>query len=330
MYKKEFEALLNSSKFPNYFLVFGSDDYQIDEYSAEILELYGKDESTQIYYDEYDFSVAKSVLLEPNLFSSNSVLHIKRDSKIPKKELEVLVNACKKNNDCKFLFEFYEGDMKIALESTKVFGQNFVRFFAPSNPNEAVSLLAKKAQKLHLDITTSALYQIYSIHNENLYLSATELNKLSNLGKKIDEQMVKDLVFGLSPVSFDEIFNKLIELKDFKDDFFLCFESANFNEISFLNSIYLSLFRLFKIHSYVKSNGTFDIKAAIGYAPPPNIAKFLQTQALKLSLNTFKELFMFLNGVEFELKTDSNLEKKYFLLSSLIKFQEIIYINSKN
>lgn len=330
MYKKDFEILLNSPKFPNYFLVFGSDDYQIDEYSGEILDLYGRDESTSFYYDEYDFNVAKSVVLEPNLFSSNLVLHIKRDSKIPKKELEVLVNACKKNSDCKFLFEFYESDMKIAFEATKIFGANFVRFFAPNNPNEAISLLIKRAKKLNLDITNQALYQIYNMHNENLYLSATELNKLASLNKKIDEVAVRELVFGLSPVSFEEIFNKLINLKDFKEDFFLCFESSNFNEMAFLNSIYSSIFRLFKIHSYVKSNGTFDIKAAIGYLPPLNIAKDLQTQALKLNLNTFKELFIFLNNVEFELKTNLNLEKKYFLLSSLIKFQDIIYANRKN
>lgn len=330
MYKKDFENLLNSPKFPNYFLVFGNDEYQIDEYSSEILELYGKDEALRFYYDEYNFEAAKTVLLEPNLFSLNSVLHIKRDNKIPKKELEILVEACKKNSECKFLFEFYEGDMKIALETTKIFGSNFVRFFAPSNPNEAISLLVKKAAKLNIDITISALYQIYSIHNENLYLSANELNKLATLDKKIDEQIVGELVFGLSPVSFEEIFNKLIDLKDFKDDFFLCFDSANFSEMAFLNSIYSSLFRLFKIHSHIKSSGTFDIKSAIGYAPPPNVAKALQNGALKLSLNAFKELFLLLNSIEFELKIDSSIEKKYFLLASLIKFQEIIYSNRKN
>lgn len=330
MYKKDFESLLNSPKFPNYFLVFGSDEYQIDEYSSEILELYGKDEALQFYYDEYDFEVVKAAFLEPNLFSSKSVLHIKRDTKIAKKELETFVEACKKNSECKFLFEFYESDMKNALEATKVFGSNFVRFFTPNNPNEAISLLIKKAAKLNIDITTPALYQIYSIYNENLYLSANELNKLVTLDKKIDEQTISELVFGLSPVSFEEIFNKLIDLKDFKDDFFLCFDSANFSEMAFLNSIYSSLFRLFKIHSHIKSSGTFDIKSAIGYTPPPNVAKALQNGALKLSLNAFKELFLLLNSIEFDLKTDSNLEKKYFLLASLIKFQEIIYLNRKN
>lgn len=331
MYRKELENLLQSPKFPNYFMLFGSEEFQIEEYGKEILKIYKPDANAEIctlYFDEYDFELAKSALCEQSLFSQNQILHIKTDKKIPKKELEIFINTCKKNENSHFLYEFYESDMKVATEPSKMFESNFVRFFAPSSPNEAVLLLAKKASNLGLDITNSALYQIYSIHNENLYLSASELEKLAMLNKKIDENIVKELVFSLTNISFDEFFAKLISQKDINEIFFDYFDDTN-SQIAFINQLYTALFRLFKLHCFVKIHGHFDIKAAIGYQPPANIAKILQNQALSMDLQTYKALFVHINEVEFELKSNPKLDITHFLLYSLLKFQKIIANNRK-
>lgn len=324
MYRKELENLLQSPKFPNFFMLFGADEFQIEEYAKEILKIYKQDDEIySLYFDEYDFDLAKSALLEQSLFSKSSILHIKTDKKIPKSELEILISACKKNENSKFLYEFYESDMKVANEPSKMFESNFARFFAPSSPNEAVLLLSKKASNLKLEITNQALYLIYSIHNENLYLSASELEKLATLGQKIDENIVKELVFSLTSISFDEFFSKLISLKNINEIFFDYFDDSN-NEMAFINQLYTALFRLFKLHCFVKINGRFDIKAAIGYLPPANIAKTLQNQSLSIDLQTYKALFIHINKTEFELKYSANLDKTHFLLSSLLKFQKII------
>lgn len=177
MYKKELETLLNSPKFPNAFLLFGVEEYQIELFATEILAKFKDFNLLSFYYDEYDFSAAKSHLSEPSLFGGEALLHIKTDKKIPSKELKVLIDATK--NGGAFIYEFHEGDTRITSEVQRPFGTNFARFFKPSTPNEALSLLQRQSNKIGLNITQNALYEIYRIHNENLYLAASELNKLS-------------------------------------------------------------------------------------------------------------------------------------------------------
>ena len=327
MYKKELETLLKSPKFPNFFLLFGADEYQIELFAKEILAKFEGLNPLSLYYDEYDFALAKSHLCEPSLFGDEPLLHIKSDKKIPSKELKSLIEACK--NKGAFIYEFYEADAKITFDTQKAFGVNFVRFFKPNSPDEAVNLLSRQAEKINLSITKNALFELYRIHNENLYLAASELNKLASLNEPIDENIVKNLVFSLSSVSFDDFFDKFINLKDIRRDIFSLIDDGNFNEILFINSLYRSFFRLFKLHSFIKINGKFDIKETLGYTPPPNIVNELKKQCLSINLKTYKDIFMALNLMEFEIKTNTKLDKAHYLVSSLISMQNLIHKNSK-
>lgn len=327
MYRRELENLLISPNFPNTFLLFGADDYQIELFSKEILAKFTHLNRLSLYYDEYDFSAARSHLCEPSLFGDEPLLHVKSDKKIPSKELKILIDACK--NRGAFIYELYESDAKTLFDTQKAFGMNFVRFFKPSSPDEAVNLLQRQANKMSLNITKNALYELYRIHNENLYLAASELNKLLSLDTAINENIVRSLVFSLSTVSFDEIFDKFINLKDIRQDFFSCVEDGGFNEILFINSFYRAIFRLFKLHSSIKISGKFDIKETLGYTPPPNIANELKKQCLSINLTAYTELFVSLNLIEFEIKTNAKLDKTHFLLSSLISMQNLIHKNSK-
>ena len=326
MYRKELESALNTGRVANFFLLFGADEYQIELFGKEILNLYltpGAN-ALNLYFDEYDFMRAKSHLSEPSLFGGQNVLRVKSDKKIVGKELKDLINACQKDASNRFLFEFYESDMKIATEAQKIFGQNFARFFKPSTPDEAVTLLAKQAGKEGLNITQNALYELYFIHNENLYLAASELNKLKSLNAHIDQDDVRKLVFGLGGVNFDDFFNKFINLKDIRADFFTYEQDASFNEILFINSLYKAFYRLFRLHSYIKINGRFDVKEALGYAPPPNIAQALKTQCLSLNLKAYAQIFKILNAAESELKTNAKICKSAFLLSCVLELQNLV------
>lgn len=327
MYRRELEGLLQSPKFPNTFLLFGADEYQIELFAKEILAKFEGLNLLSLYYDEYDFNLAKSHLCEPSLFGDEALLHIKSDKKIPSKELKILIEACK--NGGAFIYEFYEADTKITFDTQKAFGVNFARFFKPNSPDEAVTLLSRQAGKINLNITKNALFELYRIHNENLYLAASELNKLASLNEPINENTVRNLVFSLSSISFDDFFDKFINLKDIRQDFFSCADDGNFNEMLFINSLYRAFFRLFKLHSFIKINGKFDIKETLGYTPPPNIANELKKQCLSINLKTYKEIFMALNLMEFEIKTNAKLDKTHFLLSSLISMQNLIHKNSK-
>lgn len=328
MYKNELEKLLQAPNFPNHFLLYGADEYQIELFAKEILSRFKDYEILSLYFDDYDFNTAKAHLCEPSLFGEKSLLHIKSDKKISSKELKILIQGCQ--NGGAFVYELYEQDAKAVFDTQKAFGVNFARFFKPNSPEEAVALLQKQAEKMRLNITKNALFEIYRIHNENLYLSASELNKLKNLGCQIDEKIIQNLVFSLSSISFDDFFNKFIALKNIKNDFFSCADDANFNEILFINSFYRAFFRLFKLHTSIKMTGKFDIKQTLGYAPPTKIANELKMQCLSLNLKAYKEIFMALNLSEFELKTNSKLDKKFFLLSTLLAMQGIIGKNSKH
>ena len=182
---------------------------------------------------------------------------------------------------------------------------------------------------MSLNITKNALFELYRIHNENLYLAASELNKLASLNEPINENIVRSLVFSLSSVSFDDFFDKFIALKDIRADFFSCADDGNFNEILFINSLYRAFFRLFKLHAGIKITGKFDIKETLGYAPPPNVANELKRQCLAVNLKAYREIFIALNLAEFELKTNSSLDKKTFLLSCVLGLQNLIGKNSK-
>ncbi|AQW81839.1 DNA polymerase III subunit delta [Campylobacter pinnipediorum] len=326
MYKKELDTLLETKKINNFFLLFGAEEYQIQDYTEEILSIFINEDTNllTLYFDEYEFKTAINHLSEPSLFASQNILHIKTDKKIPTKDLKALISLCKDNQDNKFILELYESDTKITSEISKVFGTNFVRFFKPNTPDEAINILAKTSRKIGLNITKNALYDIYFIHNENLYLAASELNKLSSLNLHIDQEIVKKLVFSLSSIGFDEFFNKLFNLQDIKNDFFQIEQSPSFNEIALINSFYKLFFRLFKLHSYIKINGKFDIKEAIGYKPPINIENTLKQQSLMLNLKNYEEIFKALNLAELELKTNSSIDKSAFLISMILNLQNII------
>lgn len=324
MYKKEFLNLLNSKSFPNYFFIFGNDEYQIETSANEIIKKFNTSNVLSMYFGEYDFKIAKAHLQESSLFDDKNLLHIKTDKKIPSKELKALISLCKNNTSNIFIFELFENDMKIVYDNQKAFESNFVRLFAPNNPNEAILILSEHAKKLGLEITSSALYHLYSLENESLYLSAGELNKLSNLGKNFNQKDIEELVFGLNGISFDSFFDKLVNLKDFRQDFEDYTKEASFNEMLFVNSIYNAFYRLFKIQTYTKITSKFDLAKSLGYNPPIQIVNKLKSQALSFNTDDFLNIFMSLNDTEFQLKTKNNLDKTTFLLSSLLSIQNII------
>ncbi|CZE47637.1 DNA polymerase III subunit delta [Campylobacter geochelonis] len=324
MYKRDLDTLLASKKMPNFLLLRSSDEFQNELYAKEILNFYQADMVEQIYYDEYDFSRAK-LFFEPSLFGNSNLLHIKTNRYIPTKEVKQLISMCKKDSANFFLYEILETpETKVSNDFIKAFGTNFVRFFKPTTPNEALNLLNKKCTMLKIYANSTALLEIYKIHNENLNLAASELEKFANLGYEVTLENVKVLVSGLSEVSFEDIFNKILNLDDFRDDFFIYTQSGSYSESDFINYIYGSFFRLFKIHSFIKINGRIDFLKLLGYTPPPQVQTLLQKQALKFSTKRFKEIFLHLNSLEFDIKTKNQIDKTHFLLAGLLELQRVI------
>lgn len=329
MYKKDFISLLNSPNIPNFFLLYGAESYQVEFYTNELLSKYNKENLLSLYYDDYSFNLAISHLSEPSLFANSNLLHIKNDKKIPAKDAKELIAQCQNNPNNIFILELHEGDEKVLTDIKKQFGSNFVRFFPPSSASEVNQILSNHAKILGLNIDSQSLLYIYNLQNENLYLSASELNKLASIGVRFSLDEIKERVYALNGIGFDVFFDKIINKKNINSDYFEFINDSSFNEIALLNMLFRAFHRLYLIHSSIKTSGKFDPKTVLGYAPPPQIINKLQSQAITIKTEQYTQIFKFLNEIEFDLKCKNSIDKECYLLSALLNLQDILSKNSK-
>ncbi|ECX4200708.1 DNA polymerase III subunit delta [Campylobacter coli] len=319
MYRKELQNLLSKNQIDNFFFLYGADNFQSELYADFIKEKYQADEILKLFFEEYSFTRASDFLSGGSLFSEKKLLEIKTSKKIPTKELKVLVELCKNNKDNFFLLELYDESSKQS-DIEKIFSPHFVRFFKANGAKEGVELLSIKAKQLGVEITQNALFTLFTSFDENLYLAASELNKFSGL--RVDEKTIEQYCYSLNTGSFESFFEKILKKQDFKSELEKILD--NFNEIALINSLYNSFYRLFKIALYAKVNGKIDFKDLLGYTPPPQVGQNLSSQAFSLKIEQYKEIFTLLLKCEYELKTNSKLVKKEFLISNLLKLARIL------
>ncbi|HED9941281.1 TPA: DNA polymerase III subunit delta [Campylobacter jejuni] len=319
MYRKELQTLLSKDSIPNFFFLYGADNFQSELYAEFIKEKYKPDETLKLFFEEYNFTRASDFLSAGSLFSEKKLLEIKTSKKIAIKDLKILVDLCKNNADNFFLLEFYDESSKQS-DIEKIFSPHFVRFFKANGAKEGVELLSIKAKQLRVEITQNALFTLFTSFDENLYLAASELNKFSGL--RVDEKTIEQYCYSLNTGSFESFFDKILKKQDFKSELEKILD--NFNEIALINSLYNSFYRLFKIALYVKVNGKIDFKELLGYTPPPQVGQNLSSQAFSLKIEQYKEIFTLLLKSEYELKINSKLVKKEFLISNLLKLARIL------
>lgn len=321
MYKAQLQNLLAGKYFPNFFALYGNESFQTELFAGLIKQRYGADELLKLYFEEYDFARARDYLSSASLFASKKLLEIKCTKKPAKKELETLINLCKKDEENNFfLLEIYdEGTRQAEIE--KIFENNFARFFAPNNAKEGVELLSLRAKELKINTTQNALHTLYANFDENLYLAAGELNKFEGLN--IDENTINKYSFSLSVMGFDAFFDKLLRGESLQDDLEKILD--NFNEIALINSLYSSFYRLFKIVLYAASYGDkIDLNKILGYTPPPQVASKLTRTAYSLKIKQYHQIFRLLLQSEFELKTNSKLIKREFLIAALLQLRQLV------
>ncbi|MCZ6116452.1 hypothetical protein [Campylobacter ureolyticus] len=323
MYKREFDSLIASKKAPNFFLIRGNDEFLNAFCAKQLINLWNSENVLEQYFEEYNFNEAMS-FLEPSLFSDKNIIYIKNDKTTSTKEIKEIIEKCKKDENNYVLYEIYECGNRLNNDFLKAFGTNFLRVFKPNSQNEALQILTQISQILKLFPNSIALLEIYKIHNENLSLCVAELKKFKSLNLELNLENVKENVFGLSEVSFEDLFEKIINLKDFRDDFFTYTQSGSYNESELIGYFYSSIFRIFSIHTFIKINGKIDFRQVLGYLPPIQIQNNLKTLALQFSTEKFKEMFISLNKTEYSLKTKTNINKTYLLLSGLLEFQRIL------
>ncbi len=327
MYKQALDTLLQRDSLPKSLMLYGDCIYYRNYYLEKIASKFGsKEEQLRYYFDEYNFKSAKTFVSQSSLFGDKNILIIKSEKTIPKKELEVILQNCQKNDNSFFLFEYF-GDDKKAKDIAKVFNKknsaDFVRFFKP-NSYEAINLLLNYAKEINLDINRYALEHLYNIQNEDISLCLEELKKLKNLNKPIEVNDINRYSFSLGVADIETLMEKFFYKKDIKELIEEFLEMSNSNEIFIINAMENYLTTLFMFYSYILAHGNFDAKAILGYPLPPVIAKKRADMSIKIKLPIYKKLFIELANIELKLKTDSHIDKTSYFISSLIKLQTFL------
>lgn len=321
MYKNEFDNHLKENKKFKAYMFYGQSTFLVEHYAQMVSLLHGQhDEIEKLYFDDYDFKYAKDKLLQSSLFSSNNTLLIKCEKKIPKKEVDALIEACNINPDSTVIFSCLgDSDFK-TMESSFSPKTNsaVVRFFSP-NDGEAIRILENEAKALNINYELSSLNHLYFMHKNNLSLCVNDLKKLAILEEKITSNTINTHCFGIGAVNFEDFLHDLLSGKDIGEDLVLLLEEG-MNEIFLLNQVTSFVQQLFMISSYARTIGQPNPKEILGFIPPKNIWEKKSKLAINIKPEIFEEILDYLLNIELELKSSRIDNQNLYLQSCLRKF----------
>ena len=322
MYQREFDQRLKQA-LPKAVLLYGENDYLIDHY----IDLYvnktdAKESMLTLYHDEWDFDQAKNFLSQTSLFGGTNLVIVKHDKKIPKKELDILVELANKNEDNYFLYG-YMGAAKDAKSMQAAFtekkGGVWVRFFEP-NIRDGVAMLQQKAQQIGLDIDHYALQHLMLLHNNNLALCANELNKLAIHVMKVTSKDIDNLVYSTAPLATEQLLNDLYNQNPITDTNTKQHDLGE-DEASLLRSTQYFVNQIFLFHAYIKLHGHVDSAAILGYKLPKHIEEQKAQLALRVKSAALLKIFEHLLESEILIKQAPGTQKEVLVYSMLIKLQ---------
>ncbi len=294
---------------PNFFLFYG-DEFYFDIYEEKIKHNIQKTNILKLYFDEYDFDMARNHLAQNSLFGDKNSLIIKID-KFPA-NMDKLVNIVGDN----YFYLFFYGDSKKA--KTKPFKNNFVRFFKPDLRELIIySNEYMKMKNFFLDVN-HLKYLIEKIDYKYLFRELDKLSLIENVNNKI----IDKLVFNYNETSFDEVFDDLFLGKEYlKKVEYLLFEGND--EIAILLSFvrYIRILYMFNLH--LKNIGFENVsRDVLGYQIPKNLEEIRKQIASKIKEEKFLEFFEILLNSELEMK--SSKDKTAILLKTFIQIKNLI------
>ena len=325
MYQREFEKLLRTNP-PRAMLFFGENEYQIGNYIQYYINFTNSAESMlSLYYDDYSFDRAKAYLSQSSLFGGINLLIVKSDKKIPKRELDILVELVGKSSTNFFLFH-YQGSATNAKSLQNSFspkkGANWLRLFEP-NIKDGIEILQRKAKNIGLDIDYYALQHLMLILNNNIALCANELNKLAILGTKVTSKDIDRLVYSTAPLAIEQLLIELFKKKPVVQTITKLLELGE-DEFSILRSTQFFVNQIFLFNAFMKLNGYIDSKAILGYKLPKPIEEQKANLALRVKSPALLNIFEYLLEMEIELKTTPAQNRELLLYGVFIRLQSFL------
>lgn len=304
-------------------LLYGENDYLVDHYiDLYIKQTDAKESMLSLYHDEWNFEQAKNFLSQTSLFGGINLVVVKHDKKIPKKELDILIELANKNGDNYFLYG-YAGAPKDAKSMQSAFSEKkggvWVRFFEP-NIRDGIAMLQQKAQQIQLDIDHYALQHLMLVLNNNLALCANELEKLAILGMKVTSKDIDRLVYSTAPLATEQLLIDLFSKKAITPTITRLLDLGE-DEISLLRSTQYFVNQIFLFHAYIKLHGHVDSAAILGYKLPKQIEEQKAQLALRVKSAALLKIFEHLLESELLIKKAPATQKEVLVYSTLIKLQ---------
>ncbi|MDQ7044386.1 MAG: DNA polymerase III subunit delta [Sulfurimonas sp.] len=322
MYKNELDNAIKSGKISNSFVFFGESSFLIDMYTKMLSNI--DDASTlNFYHDEYHFASAKAHLSQASLFGDRNILIIKSEKKVPKKDLDILIELCEKNADNIFIYDYYGSDHK-TYNNKKTFGKfstMCVRFFNPKD-YEAQNIVLQVAKEKQVNIDKYSVSQLLNIHNGDVALACNEMDKLRVYDREITSKDIENLVFGLAEISIDTFIKTVLGKKEFEKELVNLLEHGE-DEIRIITAITSYITQLYMFNIYIRVNGAPNALEILGYPAPKFVVDEKAAMSLKFKPATYYKLSELLLESELKMKS-SSVEKCAILLSTLIRVQKLL------
>jgi len=321
MYRQEFETLLRSNQPPRGVILYGECHFLIEHYLRQLSNIPDAN-ALNLYHDEYNFESAKAHLSQGSLFGGLNLLLLKSEKKIPKKELDTLLELVQKNPDNILLYAYYGTDKAAAKAFNKKSGGVEVRLYEPYE-SEKKKLIIQEAQRMNMQLDGYAATHLIDSQNGDLNLAFNELDKLSIKGGAISVKDIDALVYGMGEIKLEDFINHLLMKKDFKHELAQILESGE-DEIRILTAITAHLTQLYLFYAHIKMHGVADSKAILGYKLPRQIEQDRAAQSIRLKQHQYSTLLELLLKNELKMKSSGTPDKNALLLATLMELQRLI------
>lgn len=328
MYRKDLDLLLKKTS-PRAALLYGESDFLIRYYSLKIAkQITDISNRVTFYYSDYDFKGVMDILGQSSLFGDESLVLLKLDKKLPKKEIDSLLNAISHNPNNSLIIEFYRSDSKSSAEYAQDFrtfasafkgeGVIDVRFFAP-NFYESLALLKERASELSLRIEDRLLGVILDLQNNDLAIAHNELEKFTILSTPVTLDDIHRLCYGLGSVSIDELYSAIFDKKD-PWSILQKIQEEGLDDMEILRDMERYFYQLFLFFAYIKSNGSPNAKDILGFSPPQMIVDKIAARSIRIKEEGYQKIFEIFR----KWRNASMRGEKNFSLKVLIKLQAYI------
>ena len=324
MYQREFDRVLKNSKVPKSMMLFGESHFLIDRYFEILKSHFSTDEVFIFYNFDYNLESARGSISQGSLFSDSTLLVIKSEEKIANKDLKILIESIKHSENSFFLYLYYGDNFK---DSQKAFlskdgNSDFVRFFNPDF-REIQNIIYSDIGKREFQISEDGVNQLIHLKNSNLSLILSEIEKLSNYGKRNLDR--KDILATVSPsgdVELDIVisyffnsgdYSKLIEFIDMK----------NIDEIMVIAYMVKFVEELYLFRSALERGDGTDSFSVLGRKLPPQIERKKQQNSQRFNLLQIQKFLIILMDSELKFKSGKVGSKSAFFGETILQIFRI-------